>query len=107
MIPQDKILQAAIDHAERYMENGLAIYARSRNAFMSGADWALKQLQWIKISEQMPPENFQVLCFIPDQHYRITTAFWEQKSGWHECHTNEFVHDQVTHWAYLPALPKT
>jgi hypothetical protein len=54
MITPDQVKQAAEEHAEGYRIYGSRMYTRSRNAFISGADWVLQQQRWIPVSERLP-----------------------------------------------------
>lgn len=62
MITEDKILQAATDNATNYLAHGQDVYARTRNAFIDGATWALEQSpKWIPVAERWPKPGQRVM----------------------------------------------
>ena len=62
--------------------------------------------EWIDATEQLPVGIAnRVLCVCKRSPF-VYLAHYEERTGWRNLETERAFHDDVTHWRYLPALPK-
>lgn len=61
---------------------------------------------WIKASEQLPPENVSVLVFIPEEDNHCTTGMWDVSRKWVLLDEYRVPKSQVTYWAEMVELPE-
>lgn len=61
---------------------------------------------WIKASEQLPPENVGVLVFIPEEDNHCTTGMWDVSKKWVLLDEYRVPKSQVTYWAEMVELPE-
>lgn len=60
---------------------------------------------WIKASEQLPPENVSVLVFIPEEDNHCTTGMWDVSQKWVLLDEYRVPKSEVTYWAEMVELP--
>lgn len=61
---------------------------------------------WIKSSEQLPPENVSVLVFIPEEDNHCTTGMWDVSKKWVLLDEYRVPKSEVTYWAEMVELPE-
>lgn len=110
MITPDQVKQAAEEHAEGYRIYGSRMYTRSRNAFISGADWVLQQQRWIGVREQLPEDGQTVfICFINSAGRHLSESLFRGSKFLYTAETDRGYYEEVfscvTHRKPLPELP--
>lgn len=113
----EQIQKAANEYAEAYQEGGQGAVVRSRNGFVSGADWYSQQDQWIPVSERLPDEGAWTMAIVFNNPFfggmtqeRGAARYSHEDKKWYSELTGGRlitieVHN-VTHWQPLPELPK-
>jgi len=61
---------------------------------------------WIKASDQLPPENVGVLVFIPGEDNHVTAGMWDVSKKWVLLDEYRVPTEQVTYWMVAPELPE-
>lgn len=61
---------------------------------------------WIKASEQLPPENVGVLCYIPEEDNHCTTGMFDVSQKWVLLDEYRVPKSEVTYWAEMVDLPE-
>lgn len=57
--------------------------------------------EWISVKYRLPEEEGLYLVAVVNDHERRYS-----KTAWYHGHGNWFLHQNVTHWQYLPQPPK-
>jgi hypothetical protein len=80
----------------------LARTVRDRCTMLAAAPAAPAADGWISVSERLPGEDDQVLCWCEDE-----TVAWAEVSSHHNSFFTDMTHEllPVTHWMPLPAAP--
>jgi len=116
MITPAQIQKAAEEHAESYQIYGHRMYVRSRNAFISGADWVLQQQRWIPVEEELPAEDDDAVAILFKNPFfgvmtveRDSAEYNHEDKKWYSPLTGgrliQIEVHNVTHWQPLPPLP--
>ena len=97
---------AAEEYTKKWYKEGLDIEAEDYPTdamititdFTKGAEWADAHPYWHKVDEELPPSSIKVLV----------TDGNSIEYGWYDCYCNEWrgLMAKITHWMYLPELPK-
>jgi hypothetical protein len=77
-------------------------------------DWCIEnKMNWIKVSERLPPNNHYVLVIIYDDRPKVKMNFIQiaerMNDSWYDDYNGESILDKgrtVTHWMSLPDMPK-
>lgn len=62
--------------------------------------------EWIDVSERLPiGESNRVLC-VCKRSPIIYLGHYEKRTGWRNLETERAFSSDVTHWRYMPPLPR-
>jgi hypothetical protein len=66
----------------------------------------LETIKWIEISKQLPDDEMVVLIHTPQQNEPVWLGYYDQGRWYYP--VGDFIKiSSVTHWAEVPAGPKT